>query len=126
MYNYNGYYQGRDLKPANVLLGSDGQARLADFGWSTILLTAQLAAGEAGTPAFNAPEILARETYSIEARQEIRIQLEVQHYFYNLNVDWFTGFAGRYLVARRYPIYAQDGAASNDLGTGARCTGPLL
>lgn len=46
----------RDVKPANVLLGADGQARLGDFGLSRPL-DGTLSA--AGSPAFAAPELIA-------------------------------------------------------------------
>src|SRR5207248_6108593 len=48
----------RDVKPQNVLLGSDGIARLADYG-----LSKQLGTSVTGscTPAFAAPEQLAGE-----------------------------------------------------------------
>ncbi|MEZ6185947.1 MAG: serine/threonine-protein kinase [Planctomycetota bacterium] len=43
----------RDVKPHNVLLGADGQARLGDFGFAGVL-DATVSSG--GTPAFAAPE----------------------------------------------------------------------
>ncbi|MCA8924857.1 MAG: serine/threonine protein kinase [Planctomycetes bacterium] len=46
----------RDVKPHNVLLGTDGKAKLADFGLSR-RLSGTLSA--AGSPAFAAPEVIA-------------------------------------------------------------------
>jgi hypothetical protein len=53
----------RDVKPANILIGRDGRARLADLGIATALESTRLtAAGDLlGTPAYLAPEQVAGE-----------------------------------------------------------------
>lgn len=49
----------RDIKPENILLGIDGDAKLADFGWSNYALTARETL--AGTLEYLAPEMLNQE-----------------------------------------------------------------
>ncbi|MEM7354038.1 MAG: serine/threonine protein kinase [Acidobacteriota bacterium] len=55
-----------DLKPANILLGSDGSIKLTDFGISELLTSAHQKRGEfvCGTPGYLAPEALLGESYT--------------------------------------------------------------
>ncbi|KAG2427335.1 hypothetical protein HXX76_012530 [Chlamydomonas incerta] len=64
-----GYLHGRnllhrDVKPSNLLLASDGRAKLGDLGMTCHLDKTGLAAGRAGTPNFMAPEVWAFGTTS--------------------------------------------------------------
>lgn len=48
----------RDIKPSNLLLDRDDRIKIADLGVSTELReSGELLTGQAGTPAFAAPEI---------------------------------------------------------------------
>jgi tetratricopeptide (TPR) repeat protein/tRNA A-37 threonylcarbamoyl transferase component Bud32 len=62
----------RDVKPANVLIGRDGDALLADFGIAKIYADTLQLTGEGnmvGTPAYMAPEQLQGK--SVDARTDI-------------------------------------------------------
>ncbi len=57
----------RDLKPANVMIDARGQVRITDFGLAR-LADGEAGAGEiAGTPAYMAPEQLARGETTIQS-----------------------------------------------------------
>ncbi len=55
-----------DIKPANILLGSDGSIKFTDFGISELLTTAHREQGDVvcGTPGYLAPETLIGEPYT--------------------------------------------------------------
>ncbi len=55
-----------DIKPANILLGSDGSIKFTDFGISELLTNARQEQGDiiCGTPGYLAPETLIGEPYS--------------------------------------------------------------
>lgn len=52
----------RDLKPENILLDAQQHAKIADFGWSCRV--ASNLTTECGTPAYLAPEMVAKESYN--------------------------------------------------------------
>ena len=51
----------RDFKPANVLVGDEGRARVADFGLAHVVNDATRATGLAGTPAYMSAQTLRGE-----------------------------------------------------------------
>ncbi len=55
----------RDVKPANLHLGTDGTLRLLDLGVAASAADEEAAAGNPGTPSFMAPELLAGEPCSV-------------------------------------------------------------
>jgi serine/threonine protein kinase len=75
----------RDLKPDNVLLGSDLTVRLIDFGLSAALLEAGYAPGVAGTVQYMAPETSYGGGVSVPASD-----------LYSLGVLIYEGLTGRH------------------------------
>jgi serine/threonine-protein kinase len=57
----------RDLKPANVMIDGRGQARITDFGLARLADGAAGAGEVAGTPAYMAPEQLARGETTVQS-----------------------------------------------------------
>jgi hypothetical protein len=57
----------RDLKPANIMLNSSGQAQLMDFGIAAAGHVEETERLSEGTPAYMAPEQLAREDVTIQS-----------------------------------------------------------
>ena len=54
-----------DIKPENLLLGSDGYIRISDFGISTYW-TPDNGSDSSGTPGYMAPEVMLLENHGIE------------------------------------------------------------
>lgn len=54
----------RDLKPENVLVGTDGYIKLADFGFIKNLKAHERTFTFCGTPEYIAPEIITNQGYS--------------------------------------------------------------
>ena len=57
----------RDLKPANVMIDGRGQTRITDFGLARLADGAAGAGEIAGTPAYMAPEQLARGETTVQS-----------------------------------------------------------
>jgi len=82
----------RDLKSGNVLLDSDGRAKIADFGLSSVRTSSEsLVTGVVGTVAWTAPEVLREEA-------EVRMSSDVYSFgvvlweIFTGNVPW-QGFS---------------------------------
>lgn len=58
-----------DVKPANILLGSDGSIKFTDFGVSELLTSVHQQQGDfvCGTPGYLAPEALLGDAYTIKS-----------------------------------------------------------
>ena len=57
----------RDLKPANILIDAQGKVRITDFGLAVLAGSGGAGEKRAGTPAYMAPEQLARNEVSIQS-----------------------------------------------------------
>jgi eukaryotic-like serine/threonine-protein kinase len=57
----------RDLKPANVMLDGRGKVRLADFGLAAVAQKLSAEEVRAGTPAYQAPEVLRGEEVGVRS-----------------------------------------------------------
>ena len=75
----------RDLKPHNILVGSDGLPRVVDFGLSWLVQPDQDASRRLGTPGYIAPELLDAEAAAADHRADV----------YSLGATMFAVFAGR-------------------------------
>ena len=60
-----------DLKGANVLIDSNGRAKLSDFGWATViadnLSTKEVISTIKGTIPWMAPEVILQKGYNLKA-----------------------------------------------------------
>ena len=58
----------RDLKPQNVLIGTDGIAKLCDFGFARSMdIRTYLLTSVKGTPLYMAPELIEHKPYDHNA-----------------------------------------------------------
>jgi len=65
----------RDIKPANLLLDIDGHVKISDLGVSVEVGDTFQISGQAGTPAFLAPEILNPDTSKAQKFDGVRADL---------------------------------------------------
>ena len=87
----------RDIKPENLLRGSDGRAKLSDFGWSVHAVGKERTRTTlCGTPEYVAPEMLEGKGYRHE-------------------VDWWSlGVLGYEFIKGKSPFYTMQ-AEGEDL-----------
>jgi serine/threonine protein kinase len=65
----------RDIKLDNILLDSDCNAKICDFGVSKIIINNNKIKEQCGTPAYLAPEIIDNQVINLN--------------FNNLGIRWF-------------------------------------
>ena len=83
----------RDLKPANILLDSNRNVRLADFGLGTFFEGDKLTKTQCGSPCFAAPEVISGK-----------------HYMPELCDIWGLGVIFFYLLEGELPFHDQNRA----------------
>ncbi len=93
-----------DVKPANILLNSDGQAMLSDFGIARIVLPVSEngGAGNANHPVTKVPETLMGTPDYISPEQALALPLDGRSDIYSLGITLF------YLLAGRLPFRADS------------------
>lgn len=62
MYLHSKHVMHRDIKPENILLGINGELKIADFGWS-VHAPGNRRTTACGTPDYLPPEIIQRKVY---------------------------------------------------------------
>ncbi|WP_435018625.1 protein kinase domain-containing protein [Tundrisphaera sp. TA3] len=89
----------RDLKPSNIMIGGDGEPRVADFGLAITESGQYSLAGEvAGTPTHMAPEQVRGETHRLDGRTDV----------------WALGVILYQALVRRLPFSGLDSASLFD------------
>jgi len=93
-----------DVKPANILLDSDGQAMLSDFGIARLVqpIRENRTANRSGRPATKEPEILMGTPDYISPEQALALPLDGRSDIYSLGITLF------YLLAGRLPFKADS------------------
>ena len=93
-----------DVKPANILLDSDGQAMLSDFGIARIVqpIREDRNANRSDRPATKEPEILMGTPDYISPEQALALPLDGRSDIYSLGITLF------YLLAGRLPFKADS------------------
>ena len=54
----------RDLKPENLLLDSQSQVKIADFGLSNLMKDGEFLSTSCGSPNYAAPEVVSGKLYA--------------------------------------------------------------
>ena len=89
------YYCHRDVKPSNLLVGDNGQIKIADFGVSDEFTGSDaLLSDSAGTPAFLAPEMVDTENRQKECQGTSKYKNNQRHTPNNVNYNDTNTYQG--------------------------------